>query len=90
MSSTPSEQGSNQSNEQSNDIALSECLYWDCACGCRNYAYWIPEELSDKHCQRIRKRGRGVGQTVWHIRIPRRVKCDGCGQKFRTKPFLAE
>ena len=82
MSSTPKGQG--------NEIALAECLYWDCACGCRNYTHWIPEELSAKHCERIRKRGRGVGQTVWNVRTPKHVKCEACGQRYRTKPFLAE
>ena len=76
--------------QDSDDIVLAECLYWDCPCGQRNFAYWIPEELSAKHCQRIRKRGRGVGQTVWNISTPRQVMCDRCGKQYDTKPFLAD
>lgn len=82
MSSTP--------KGQDNDVLLAECLYWDCSCGQRNYAYWIPREISDKHCQRIRKRGRGVGQTVWSISTPVHVECSACGERRKTKPFLAD
>jgi len=82
MSSTPKGQG--------NSVTLGECLYWHCECGHCNYTHWIPEELSDKHCDRIRRRGRGVGQTVWHLRTPKHVVCVQCGKRFRTTPFVAE
>ena len=71
-------------------IVLSECLYWDCECGHRNYAHWIAEEISSKYLERIRRKKRTVGKTYWSVRIPDDVTCEGCGATERTLPFVCE
>ena len=83
MNSTPSEPGSDK-------VQLHEALYWDCQCGHRQMEYWIAEELSSKHLDRIRRKGKAVVQTYWYVRIPKKVRCEQCGATFATIEMVVE
>ena len=52
--------------------------------------YWIAEELSSKHLDRIRRKGKAVSQTYWYVRTPKKVRCDQCGAAFATIEMVAE
>jgi hypothetical protein len=72
-------------------VLLQECFCWQCeSCGYRNIAFWIARELSSKHIERLRKKGKRIGQTYWFVESPQVVECESCGGEFECLPFVAE
>jgi len=72
-------------------VLLQECFCWDCeSCGYRNIAFWIARELSSKHIERLRRKGKRIGQSYWFVESPQRVQCASCEAEFDCLPFVAE
>ena len=77
--------------DHSNRVLLHECLYWDCAaCGARNIEHWTAKELSSKHIERLRKKGKSIGQSYWYVAAPSSVICASCGNGFECVAFISE
>lgn len=83
MSSTPS--GPDPSAKK---ITLYECLFFNCPCGHTQYTHWVAEELSSKHIDRIRGKGKAIVKNYWYLRPPKMVTCASCGAKHQCESFI--
>lgn len=74
-------------SSQDGDIYVwlrDDLLVWKCPrCGKRHIREWIPMELSGETLQQLHADGEDIGgESVYAYKMPDRVKCRGCGDRY--------